>query len=145
MFVKVTNGSPSKYPYALSEMRRENANVSFPEPTSDSTLAAYGVYRVETTIAPKFDNKTHMLANTVENVDGVWKQKWIEVPLEGDQASINVRRHRDRLLAETDWIVVFHSEKGTPVPAEWEVYRQALRDITGQEGFPNAVVWPTKP
>jgi len=28
---------------------------------------------------------------------------------------------------------------------EWATYRQALRDITAQEGFPYEVVWPPKP
>lgn len=28
---------------------------------------------------------------------------------------------------------------------EWLAYRQALRDITAQPGFPDNVVWPTKP
>jgi len=28
---------------------------------------------------------------------------------------------------------------------EWSTYRQALRDITEQEGFPYQVTWPTKP
>jgi len=38
-----------------------------------------------------------------------------------------------------------HTEKGTNIPAEWELYRQALRDITGQAGFPHQVEWPVKP
>ena len=29
--------------------------------------------------------------------------------------------------------------------AAWAAYRQALLDITKQSGFPNSVVWPTKP
>ena len=28
---------------------------------------------------------------------------------------------------------------------EWRTYRQALRDVPTQEGFPNTVTWPTKP
>ena len=36
------------------------------------------------------------------------------------------------------------SDSGTPSQA-WLDYRQALRDVTSQEGFPNTVTWPTKP
>jgi len=56
-----------------------------------------------------------------------------------------VRDQRGKLLAECDWVVVFHTEKGTNIPMEWEAYRQALRDVTAQEGFPHEVTWPTKP
>lgn len=36
-------------------------------------------------------------------------------------------------------------ERNENIPAEWEVYRQALRDITAQTGFPFTVEWPAKP
>lgn len=56
-----------------------------------------------------------------------------------------VRARRDKLLAETDWTQVLDA----PISAEsryaFRVYRQALRDITEQEGFPAAVVWPESP
>ena len=56
-----------------------------------------------------------------------------------------VRTERNRRLAECDWVVTMHKEKGTNIPAEWKTYRQALRDIT--EGFDNdtEIVWPTDP
>jgi len=60
-------------------------------------------------------------------------------------AAASVRAQRDKLLAVCDWIVIMHTERGTNIPAEWELYRQALRDITGQAGFPHQVEWPVKP
>jgi len=55
------------------------------------------------------------------------------------------RLTRDVLLEETDWIVVKYLDIGDPVPLEWADYRQALRDITLQSGFPGNVDWPVKP
>lgn len=55
------------------------------------------------------------------------------------------REERDRRLNATDWVVVKAQETGTPVPTEWKNYRQALRDITLQEGFPTDVKWPNPP
>lgn len=55
------------------------------------------------------------------------------------------RAERDDLLNETDWIVVKYLDIGTLVPQEWSEYRQALRDITEQAGFPGNVDWPTEP
>ena len=56
-----------------------------------------------------------------------------------------IREQRNNLLTETDWVVVKHNELGTPIPQKWLQYRQALRDITEQSGFPDNVEWPTAP
>ena len=52
-----------------------------------------------------------------------------------------VRGERNALLAETDWWAV--SDR-TMTQAEID-YRQALRDVPAQAGFPDNVTWPTKP
>ena len=61
-------------------------------------------------------------------------------PSEEDKRSL-----RDVLLEETDWIVIKYLDIGEPVPQEWSDYRQALRDITEQDGFPGNVDWPEEP
>jgi len=51
------------------------------------------------------------------------------------------RSKRDGLIASTDWCAnsdVIMSDGMT-------TYRQALRDITDQSGFPTNITWPTKP
>lgn len=54
----------------------------------------------------------------------------------------HVRSQRDGLLSESDWTQL----KDAPVDqAAWAAYRQALRDIPSQKGFPASVVWPDKP
>ena len=65
--------------------------------------------------------------------------------LQEEQPKKEVRERRDRFLTETDWVVVKHNELGTSIPQEWLDYRQALRDITEQSGFPDNVEWPTAP
>ena len=53
-----------------------------------------------------------------------------------------VRAERDRLLAACDWTQV----QDAPVDAAaWATYRQALRDVPEQAGFPEAVEWPVAP
>ena len=51
------------------------------------------------------------------------------------------RSKRNNLLAETDWMAL----SDNTMSPEWSAYRQALRDITTQEGFPESISWPTKP
>jgi len=58
-----------------------------------------------------------------------------------DRAADNIRSERDEKLKATDW----RACSDLTLSTEWATYRQALRDITTQEGFPNSVVWPTEP
>jgi hypothetical protein len=48
---------------------------------------------------------------------------------------------RDSLLAATDW----RAGSDLTMSDEWKAYRQALRDIPAQAGFPNSITWPTEP
>jgi hypothetical protein len=52
---------------------------------------------------------------------------------------------RDVLLSQTDWIVIRAVDQGTSIPTDWQAYRQALRDITNQSGYPTNIVWPVAP
>lgn len=62
-----------------------------------------------------------------------------------EQQAQTIRAERDARLKETDLIIIRCAEAGEPVPAEWKAYRQALRDMPEQAGFPDTVVWPEKP
>lgn len=54
----------------------------------------------------------------------------------------SVRYQRDVLLVRSDWTQVADA----PVDkVAWATYRQELRDITKQAGFPTDIIWPTKP
>ena len=57
---------------------------------------------------------------------------------------VELRRQRDALLAETDWM----GNQDYSITDAWKTYRQALRDITDQTPSDNAlsnITWPTKP
>ena len=56
-----------------------------------------------------------------------------------------LRAERNSKLAETDWEIVMHKEKGTNIPAALKTYRQSLRDITDTYTSLDDVVWPEKP
>jgi hypothetical protein len=56
-----------------------------------------------------------------------------------------VRAVRNRLLAETDWVVTKHKELGTNIPTAMKTYRAALRDITDSATSLDDVTWPEKP
>ena len=53
-----------------------------------------------------------------------------------------MRSNRNRLLAECDWTQI---SDATVDKAIWATYRQELRDISSQAGFPWEITWPTQP
>ncbi len=57
--------------------------------------------------------------------------------------SPSVRQKRNRLLTESDWTQVADIPSDTK--SKWTTYRQNLRDVPAQSGFPKTVTWPTKP
>ncbi len=58
-----------------------------------------------------------------------------------DRMCASARNHRDQLLQATDWQALSDNTMGDAMTA----YRQALRDVPDQAGFPFSVVWPDKP
>ena len=56
-------------------------------------------------------------------------------------SSNQIRQERDNLIASTDW----WATSDRTMTAEQAAYRQALRDITGQAGFPTNITWPQEP
>ena len=55
--------------------------------------------------------------------------------------AVAVREERDDKLAETDWM----ANSDVTMSDDWATYRQALRDVPAQAGFPNSITWPTEP
>ena len=88
-------------------------------------------------------------ADGVEQIEGKWYTKYSVADMDAEQIAAKdaeqaqaVRSERNAKLAETDWTQLVDS----PVDhAAWFEYRQALRDITAQEGFPWTIDWPERP
>lgn len=97
----------------------------------------------------------------IEQIDGKWYTKYVLGPIFTDneeqtaaeqeaaykarrdaEQGENVRRSRNQMLSETDWTQLEDSPVNKTV---WATYRQALRDVPTQEGFPWTVQWPEKP
>lgn len=62
-------------------------------------------------------------------------------------AAGQARGRRNALLAESDWTDTLSTKArlGDALYEAWQDYRQALRDITGQAGFPHQITWPVAP
>ena len=142
MHLKLTNGSnPQHYSYVqLVEDYPEETFITMP---SDSDLVQYEVYPYTVDEMPGWDEDTEVVQlGDFYYEDGKWHRSWVVVPLSIEEASRNKRLARDAKLMACDWTQVLDS----PVNREaWAVYRQQLRDIPAQPGFPYNIVWPNTP
>lgn len=124
--------------YTLRQLRADNPNVSFPREPSDSVLADYDVYILQQD--PKPQAEVVEQGPIVER-NGEWWQSWTSRNKTSEEKAADIRSERDRLLEETD----HYALSDVTMSQDMADYRQALRDIPQQEGFPNNIVWPTKP
>lgn len=66
---------------------------------------------------------------------GIKPEEYVEPAPTAEQ----VRAERNSKLAATDWMAL----SDVTMSPEWATYRQALRDLTAQAGFPTDIDWPT--
>ena len=140
-YLKLTNGAPETY--SIGQLRRDNPQVSFPKNPSDSLLADWDVYSYTVNERPTYESLTQRCeAAPFEQIEGVWVQDWVVEQQPLADAERNIRDRRDVLLSQCDWTQVADA----PVDqATWAAYRQSLRNVPQQAGFPYNVTWPTKP
>lgn len=88
-------------------------------------------------------------SNGVEQINGKWFTKHSVADMNAEaiaakdaEQAKSVREDRNKRLAETDWTQLTDAPVNS---AAWGTYRQNLRNITEQSGFPWEVTWPTKP
>ena len=148
-YVKLTaDNKVARYPYTLTDLKRENANTSFPALIDDATAASFGVAPVKST-PPPLENYRVNLERTAILQNNGWVEKWVEAPATPEQisertaAAVNdARLKRNQLLIGCDWTQL----PDAPVNADvWATYRQELRDITKQLDFPWNIDWPKDP
>jgi hypothetical protein len=88
----------------------------------------------------------------VIQAEGKWYTNWVAIDLSTEARAIldqthaqAVRQNRDLLLTNTDWVVLKALENDAAIDPTWKHYRQSLRDLPGQPGFPWDITWPAKP
>lgn len=142
------DGAVERYPYSFWDLRNDYPNVSFPLNPAADVLEDYNV-RIVTLTTPPEVAYNQDLSESVALLDGVWTQQWSlvdasaeDVAARNDAQSRTVRSYRNDLLAESDWTQLADA---TADKTAWASYRQALRDVPNQAGFPHNITWPTTP
>lgn len=132
-----------------SEFRAMRSNTSFPPQLSEALINDFGGDIVFE--GPQAQPTRYQTAfrDGVEQINGKWYTKYSVADMDDDakaavdaQQAASVRAARNQKLKDSDWTQVLDA----PVDkAAWATYRQALRDVPSQAGFPWNVQWPTEP
>ena len=91
--------------------------------------------------APSYDFATQWIEETVEESNTTITHSWNVIDKSESDFALDVRKKRNDLLKLTDTWAFSDRTMSEAMTA----YRQALRDIPDQEGFPTTVVWPVQP
>lgn len=149
MYVKAINDVVDTFPYYVSNLKIDNPNTSFPDSMTDEMLAGWDMYPVTVTEQPTHSNDQMPVMDSVPTlVNGAWLVGWTLRALtqeELDETADDVRDQRNTKLDDSDWTQIADSPLSDADKTLWQTYRQELRDITDQTGFPTDVTWPTEP
>ena len=130
-------------------------NISFPKPLTSYVIDTYGLEVIlegpQPQTSPPYET---VVRQGIEEIKGKWFTKYVIGPIFNNkedeeayrlkidtQASESSRSTRNRLISKSDWMGC----SDVIMSDEWREYRQELRDITTQKGFPHNVEWPEEP
>jgi hypothetical protein len=158
MFAEVKNGAVVTFPYDYDTLVQKNPYTKFAQTDllsmyagTEANLNGHELVRVTQADAPTVNKQTQKavqnLAPTL--VNSVWTLAWsVQALTQAEQDAQNteqaksVRNSRTEKLKDSDWTQIADS---TADKTAWATYRQQLRDITGQAGFPWTITWPETP
>jgi hypothetical protein len=158
MYAKIRDNEIIKYPYNYDDLQKDNPYTNFNGldlynafQSTEQNNNGFNLIEIKQEQIPFFDSKTQKISFSENPIfDG---NDWIincvvinktleELTQQNIEQAKSVRNQRNTKLSESDWTQVADA----PVDkALWATYRQALRDITTQTGFPWEITWPDAP
>lgn len=158
MLAKIKSGDLVKFPYTFADLQADNPytnygsnfNIASIFPDTEAAAEGFSLVEVNDAPAPTYDQRTQKIQQTdPKQIGEVWVREWVIIDRSADElAQSNVsqaqaiRDQRTQKLKDSDWTQVADA----PVDkAAWATYRQALRDIPSQAGFPWDIQWPVEP
>lgn len=132
-----------------TEFRAGHPNTSFPAILTTELLDGFDADAVLNGAQPSASRYQTVARDGVEEISGKWFTKFVLVDMDADaiaavdaQQAAQVRSERNRRLAACDWTQLLDAQVDE---AAWATYRQSLRDVPTQAGFPWDVNWPETP
>jgi len=152
MLIQLQDGLPVGHPVTEENLRQLFPALELPAVLTPELVEPLGFGLYAASRAPEITAPYERLieAPPARDAAGVWRQVWQIIPMsaaeraEADaEAARLLRRERDYRLARSDYTQL--PDAPCEDPMAWAAYRQALRDLPAQAGFPQQVTWPTPP
>jgi hypothetical protein len=169
LVIKLTSEDGSGLPIGLVEsppmlwltLKERNPGFSWSYPPIASEVEQFGYGLFEWTDDPTYgqiftkDNytKSYKADGLTKDANGIWKRTWTEIDATPEEIAKRTEKKQNEILQlrkiglnQSDF--VFLPDAPNYVKAklsEWESYRQLLRDLTQQAGFPWDITMPVKP
>ena len=131
------------------EFRALFPNTSLPQQLNEDIIRALGGDVVFEGAQAQPTRYQTSFADGVEQVSGKWYTKYSVADMDEEAVAAldakqaeSVREDRNKRLAETDWTQLTDAPVNS---VAWATYRNNLRNVTEQSGFPWEVTWPNKP
>lgn len=141
---------------SLNDLKPIDYRDAFPQTSfsvngpSDEFLAEMGYAKVN--VFRPHDRNTEKLVPC----EPVFENGWVytvtvesktqeELDADTNAKAMFIRAERNNLIAQSDWTQLNDAPIDSLKRADWVEYRQALRDIPQQPGFPWDVIWPNQP
>jgi hypothetical protein len=130
------------------DVRKLHKKVSFR--SDGGTFSDLGYDEIASTQppAPSGTYKAVYRDGETQDANGDWAEAWAERDMTVEEVqqrdhgkAEQVRAERNEKLANSDWTAL----SDVTMTAEMTTYRQALRDVPAQAGFPSTITWPTSP
>lgn len=139
MYALIENGEITRYNIDFPAVVN---GVSFSKGSTEEDARANGLVPIVGD-EPTYNSERERLAGPQYVIDGAQVNRVFTVEAIPDaEKAGQVRAERNDKLKDCDWTQVADA----PVDqAAWAAYRQALRDVTAQAGFPWTIDWPTIP
>ena len=158
MFAEVKNGAVVTFPYDYDVLVRKNPHTNFAQTDllsmysgTEDNVNGNELIRITVIDPPSYSKQAQKIIQnaSLSFVNNAWELGWSIQELTQDEQNAQtalqakiVRDQRDAKLKESDWTQVADA----PVDkTAWSTYRQQLRDISTQSGFPWSVAFPTAP
>tara|TARA_B100001059_G_scaffold168300_2_gene168085 strand:+ start:545 stop:1027 length:483 start_codon:yes stop_codon:yes gene_type:complete len=151
MLIKLVDGVPEGYPLIQSNFFQLFPSTSFALPLTPDDVEpfGYGIYEFSDKPEPGMHQNVVEVTPAQDVDSGVWIQQWSFTEQTDEEKAASdahhartIRTERTGKLMNCDYTQLLDS----PVDSDqWKEYRQALRDLTDQSGFPWDITWPVSP
>jgi len=158
LYAEVKNGVVVTFPYDYDTLVQKNPYTKFAQTDllsmysgTEANINGNELVRVTELETPTFNSQTQKAVqdSAPALVNNVWTLGWsiqsltqTEQDVQNIAKAKSVRSTRDTKLKDTDWTQIADATVNKTV---WATYRQALRDVPTQSGFPWTITWPTQP